>query len=415
MIEGLSTARLANLNEFLKTALIGQVISDPPIGGESPIWSATDKCRELCQIAHQTYTFHATPLFFIPVASTVPNAYAINLNGFDAIVLTDRLIKAIDGFTLYLTRYLELMLDKPAPVGQVRRFGAFSVLSPLPGSTRSKMNALYWIIRDGVLAFLVGHELGHLASGHIPVLIHHRDLVKNSAGAAWDEAGAADAMDAGTKDARASEVLVAHEIDADIQGMHFLARHWCNVVADVAVSTEQQMVSSAVLATTPLRYMMSIICIGIAFMLLGLEPFNANWKQRKSHPSGATRILTAMISMSNFFPDADGRALMTCQAAEALTFVHAAWGQALLQHKPSAENPDHPTYTPRDAAVYAGLSTMSADARHAFLFNATGIDGMVQASGEMETFLQHMSQTYGTESSRRVQSRRTRPEQMVIW
>lgn len=412
-IDGMSAARISAMKKFFKSKKkYGSPIMDIEIGASSPIWSATEFSQDLCRIAHKTYSFHHTPLYFVPLRNDVRNAYAFHIEGFDVISITDTLIKSIDDFTFFFARYIENILNKIQPGGGSSR-SSFGVLLSLEGDLRKNIDIFGGMLRDGVLAFLIGHELGHLAGGHLGVFGKYNtaaNFAENTSYSEWDEALANVNINEQGELALSSRILVSHEVDADLQGMNFLAQHWCDILKNNELSLEEKSVYSALLYTTPLRYIMSLTCIGIAFLLLGVKSFEYPWQDQASHPLEATRLLIAMKSLSNFFPDSNGPELIKAQAFESFTFVHAAWGQALIQNKPVTNQ-----FTGRDVAIFNLLRTKSKEQRHKFLFGSTGLTSMFKAIGEMDPFLEELSNIYASEEGLRMPGRRTRAEKMVRW
>ena len=412
-ISGLSPARSDKLKSWLSRNQYGTSIDGHSESDFGSIWAATEICRQLSEVGHGLYTKQAIPLFFVPIEGQERNAYAYYVQdaNFDVVSITRALLNSVDEFTFFLGRYL--MLSPERKVG-----GSLNFLYKTEGDLKVKVDILGTLIRDGVLAFLIGHELGHLMAGHLAV-VHELRNQANFVGAdessVWDEALMASMAKELMHDLEKSSILNALEVDADIQGMDFLARHWRAVFDDNNLSPDQTAIYSDALKTTERRYFISLTCIGIAFLLLGFKPFDGSWMAQPTHPLGATRLLIALKALPSFFHAANGLELIRAEAVESIVLVHSAWAQKLLSDEKTGVSSDASSATKRDADILKVVKSKPSEKKHNYMLSASGVLGAIHASEQMGEYLTQLSESLASTEALRSYAMRTRVEKLKQW
>jgi hypothetical protein len=394
---------------------IGEEYAESPIevhvgNSLASLEQESELARRMCRLAARRYA-KPRPLYFLPVQSKISNARALWLDGFDAVTVTAPLIREIQAYAACAAEMARGSALHPK-TGQRSSFACVGVeLLQDPAAAE----VLTGILTQGMFAFLIGHEIGHLAAGHIGVIQAYRHPGKNSAsagelGATSDAAGEPD-----IGDPTVAMHLNAIEIDADVQACDFLLRHWQWVrdnARDSLEDPDQDKRLAADIVTNLLndkrsRFFISMVCMTSMIALLGFGEFDPERLLRKSHPLSAMRVITAMDTLASLyeFDSVSRQMLYRNEATEGICFVHAVLGRILVRAgKSDATN-----------KVAQHLISLKPAEQLPFLLQQTGIQGAIEALEKIALHTQDLAAAFNSTHRLRVAHRRFANDDIVRW
>ncbi|AJK45826.1 hypothetical protein BGL_1c13040 [Burkholderia plantarii] len=261
------------------------------------------------------------------------NAYAIWLANCDIVMITAGLLREIEIMSSVASRMAMSGINHSNSTFS-RTLGKIKIDT---GTHSAVDQALAGLIAQGVFSFIVGHEIGHLAAGHLGI-IHKYPVISAKTPTSGSAIAEISAVALTQEKGRVERNSM--EIDADIQGCHVLMHHWDLVLANVLADTDQHPekrlaveVFAGLLADTDAKIFLSISCLGMAIALLGFGDFDEKRLLGKSHPLQAMRFLVGMrtiIELSDHHEEAH-LAMIRTAGAEAMAYLHAVLGSLILK------------------------------------------------------------------------------------
>ncbi|PJC96467.1 hypothetical protein GQ37_022640 [Janthinobacterium sp. BJB1] len=364
------------------------------------------------EVLTERFTDHVRPggwpVRFVVIESRISNAYAYWMSSFEAICMTTSLAREIDSLCDDVASYL---------VGHHHERSGFAYIHDVGLSDEVKRASLKGLLIQGVMAFFVGHEAGHLLAGHKPVII-----AAASAATAGDEdseelefvsddfftEASSTAAVAGLHSLR----LNAHEIDADVQGFALTAAFWLDLHevtrSDFKLSAETELVLAA--SSSPDRLLLlASTGAAIAMSLMGFAQLSGNWERQATHPLTAVRCVVGLAVLANRLAAQQQQKLtlqLQPECIEALSMVHSRLGSILLR-------------AARSDGKYTDVARLLEDApsnrRLGLMFEATGVAQAISKSDEVVRFLAEMSAEFNASASQRSTAIRVPMENLVEW
>lgn len=370
--------------------------------------------RNMCCRA-RTHYLSTRPLYFIPLAHHEQNAYAIWLQNADFIAITTPLIEQIKTFSAYAAKYgVNRALPNSTPTSQR---SSFSALHDYVVSNKvTTIDAVSGLLIQGAYAFLIGHEVGHLASGHPGVFNEYAAASQRSS---INETVAASG-ESYADTAQKQVIFNSMEVDADIQGVKFLLSHWDHVLGNTTRSecnsSEEERFTAQIFRTLlnppQTRMFISVASITIAIALLGFGKFNEKQLMQKTHPLSAMRVLLAMRAITDLCQsdeqDKSGaikNELIADECKEALFFIHAAMGQMLLQAHSLGEKTD----------FAKSIAQTPPENRLKFMLDQTGMFAAIGSIESISNHIQVLSNTFNSTAALRVPHQRWASKDLLRW
>lgn len=407
---GISDVHLVVLTDWLRDNYKEAPIETSETAYLVSLEAETTLARRMCKLAAARYE-KKRPLYFLPVQSKISMARALWLGDFDAVIVTAPLIREIQALA---TKAASMACDSALRPGTGCR-SRFSRIGTERLQQPSASNVLQGLLTQGMFAFLIGHEIGHLAGGHLGVIQAYRHPRKAEAptgaiGAIDDAAGEPD-----VGDPKVAVHLNAIEVDADVQACDFLERHWtwvCNNAKKSLLEADPDKRLAAEIFTVLLdspesRFFISMVCMTSMIALLGLGDFDPTRLLRKTHPVSATRVITAMRTLTCMCSlDPVARLdLYRNESAEAISFVHCVLGSILIQaRKYDQSNP-----------VAQQLALVAPAERLAFLLAQTGIQGAIESMEDIRLHTQTLAAAFNKTLRIRIPHRRFAHDELVRW
>ncbi|MFM0736950.1 hypothetical protein PQQ51_06860 [Paraburkholderia xenovorans] len=236
--------------------------------------------RAQCESASRYLRNPKRELLFAIAQNDTPNAWAISCGEFDAVLITS-------GFWLKLRKRAAWLVEamRVRAIKQALPKDSFqaSFLNDFANGLQGRLRQLHMILVQTATNYILGHEFGHLASGHL--------VFATASESAVDKHGF-HAIDSAAEGLSKSSMHQAMELDADVQGMAWAK----NMIATARPSDESEGVqgTGALLRwiqADPLRVnFVSLTGALLAFGTLGAKGFSigALYKER-SHPPTSLR------------------------------------------------------------------------------------------------------------------------------
>lgn len=366
--------------------------------------------RRMCALAAGRYE-EQRPLYFLPVSSKARTARALWLDGFDAVTITAPLIREIQALAGSAAKLIcaSAMRTETASLSSFSRAGLERLQHPFAS------DALHGMLTQGMLAFLVGHEIGHLAAGHLGVIQTYRHPSKKSTTASATGAMSDTAGEPDIGDPKVAAHLNAIEIDADVQACDFLLRHWEWVGSNAKKSLDDAdpnkrlaaEIFTSLLDGKQARVFISLVCMTSMIALLGLGAFTPDRLLRKTHPLSAMRVIISMRTLISLYEveQTSQLQLYRSEGAEAISFVHCVLGTILLQASELDESNQ----------VAQQLAAIQSADRLDFLLAHTGIGGAINAMEEIGLHVKTLNQTFEQTLRIRIPHRRFAHKEIVRW
>lgn len=346
---------------------------------------------------------------FLLLDSNVSNAYAYWMTSFEAICLTTTLAREIDTLCDVVAK---------AIVTDSRRGGGFSFLHELDLEPTEKWAMLKGVLIQGAMAVFVGHEAGHLAAGHKPIMTSGASTPENEDTNAQDsllyvdEVITASALGKGAQ-STGSVRLNAHEVDADVQGFGLTARYWQKQrrrVLDATNLPPEATVLKAACALPERLLLVASTGAAVAISLMGYKTFADDWNEQETHPLTAVRCVVGLSALAKLLTgggSAESTLMLPSECVEALSVVHSQLGAMLLL---AAEV----------AGMHTDLSrrlkdTKDAKQRLLLMFNATGVAQAITRSNDVVRYIAQLSAELAAGASVREQAIRALPDRLVEW
>lgn len=333
---GMNQAQSSQFAQWLASSDMGTAIDTNSNGQLGPLELGSELGRRLCATAHRDYLPNL-PLFFVPIDHPKSNAYACWLGSFDVVAITARLMREVETLSLRTASYILAVGQKGTDETQRSSFAQLFAQAPF---SEKHLDGLAGLLSQGILAFLVGHEVGHLVAGHRGTFEKYQ-WSKSAVGM-----GCINEANQAPRDEYIAKVLNAHEIDADIQGLQFLLEHWSlvchNSKRSDGISIDQEVAAKifhTLLANNLDRVFMSVLVVSMALALLGFQDYQKGSLLRPTHPLTAVRMLAAakllplMLGTQSTYTE-----LIQRQCVEAISVVHSVLGSILLDSLALGEN-----------------------------------------------------------------------------
>lgn len=407
----LSSSQIKSLQQSLDMNARGKVV-DVPLG------TAYDDILETVARVGEEMTKEFTgPSSFKPggwrvrfllLESGTSNAYAYWMTSFEAICLTTTLAREIDTLCDVVAKSI---------VRDSRKGGGFAFLQELDIPPRDKWAMLKGVLMQGAMAVYVGHEAGHLAAGHKPVMTSGASAteaadpqadcllyVDDFVSASHDEEGAPT-----TRSLR----LNAHEVDADVQGFGLTARYWQRRRDHVLTAKKlppDATVLRAACAQPERLLLVASTGAAIAIALMGFKTFSHDWNKQRTHPLTAVRCVVGLGALANLLAGDVGpesTLLLRPECMEALSVVHARLGTLLLTV--AKYDGKHSDLTRRLEV------TRDPNQRLLLMFNATGVAQALTQSNDVVRYIAQLCKEFGACAPMREPAIRAVPNGLVEW
>ncbi|MBV7536223.1 M48 family metalloprotease [Duganella sp. sic0402] len=350
------------------------------------------------------------PVHFVLLDSKISNAYAYWMASFEVICMTTTLAREIDELCDDVARYL---------VNHAGNVSGFSYLRDIELTIEVKSASLKGLLVQGVMAFFVGHEAGHLLAGHKPVVL------AAAAGAGGDLQGEKDPEFEFFVDDFIAEVasknegagvhslrLNAHEIDADVQGFSLTARFWLELqeVTQSGVKWPAEAALLPAVSSKPDRLLLlASTGAAIAMSLMGFKQFKGDWNKQETHPLTAVRCVVGLAVLANRLADRPQERLtlqLQGECIEALSLVHSRLASILLMAaKADGEY----------SQVAQMLKDKPEDQQLGVMFHATGVAQAVALSNDVVKFLAELLREFKACAPERAKAIRVPQEMLVEW
>jgi Peptidase family M48 len=347
-------------------------------------------------------------LHFVPVRSNTANAYAIWQSSFQAVCITTQLINELDVLSDQVTRYL---------LSQSNNESRFSFLKHQPFTLEKSCQILKKLLLRGAVAFVVAHEVGHIIAGHQGAL-SSIPCAKQSESEEVATVLDAFALKNSDEPLNSDSLLTnAHELDADIQGIHLTAAMWKQLQAAFLKSDpnsdDRVLINHAVENDEKLLLIASAGAM-IALALFGFQSFSNDWKQRPSHPLTAVRCFAVLSLLSDLIlrPSEEKSGLLGVNlnlhpvCAEALFAIHGALGRIVLKAYTSGG---------LDTDVARQLHETPSSSRLSFMLQVTGIQSVVENINEVKALFHQLGAELKKHETKRNPFVRVSNESLIQW
>jgi hypothetical protein len=358
--------------------------------------------QQMCASARQRYKPALTqPLHFLPLASADLNARVAWIDGCDVVMVCTGMFDA-------LKRLARLEAAKAYNIANKREMRSIfgGLFEQVKSGERAHL-ALKRMFLRGAMAFLVGHEIGHLVAGHQGVFGKFTAFGPGASAneGAIDEIGCASMADAATGPARLA--VNSLEIDADVQGCKLLETTWLAAHPNDEV---ERAVLHYMLESVERRLFISATSISAVFFLLGFNGFDKAAILQKSHPLTSARLVIALQCVSQLYrvDFAQQRASGSSPTNEGLMFINGCFGSLLLDAYAARTDDKQP-------GIAAEFSALPQVERHERLLRHTGVYGAMHNILAINEQLALLRAAYDSYENNRRPRRRWMPQDLVNW
>lgn len=349
------------------------------------------------------------PVHFVMLGSGKSNAYAYWMNSFEAICMTTTLAQEIAGLCGDVAEYLVRLHGGS---------GGFAYLQDVAMPPDVKHAALTALLIRGVMAFFIGHEVGHVWAGHKPIMVRttaataEPDGDRQEAAECFGDAVIAEAA-AGEEGAGGDALrLNAHELDADVQGMVLTAAFWRQLRDQAQAGggrPEDAALRAAAMASHDRLLLLASSALAIAMSLMSFKQFSGAWLQ-PTHPLTAVRCLVGLRVLANALAETTEQYLtleLPGPSVEALTMVHMRLASLVL----------------KAGKVDGQYSDLALQLKHApgsddqvqLMYRATGVSQAVERSNDVVAFLAQLGAEFNACAPLRARALHGTGDALVQW
>jgi hypothetical protein len=405
---GLGLNQIAALERTLNTRKYGRLI-DTKKGSSYGKYEAVARVgEELTGFFTQHFSKKGSRVHFTLLGSKIANAYAIWQQSFETISLTSRMAMEVEALAGYVAKYLAERSSNDS---------GFSYVHDIPLESAEREAALKSLLLQGAVAFLIGHEAGHLAAGHKPILLGtamataQRKRRRTARGVVLDRVVMAKAVAGPAQQVKNSLRLNAHEVDADVQGIALTAAYWLSIRGELQTSTSPPVDAALMLeaCAQPERLLLlASTGAAIALSMFGYKAFEADWSNQCTHPLTAVRCVVALGALGKLMiGHASNSALELCQeCTEALMIVHQRLASLYLE----AADADG-----QSSPVEQMLRAAAVDERMQLILRVTGIAQAVENSSALAGYLSELSAEFDSCGETRRPYIRVSEDSLLRW
>ncbi len=405
---GLNASQVKALQNSLNLFKRGTVI-DVPVGST---YGDLENLGKVGEDLTQRFTRHflqgSWRVHFMLLDSDKSNAYAYWMNSFEAVCVTSTMAREIDALCGDVARYL---IQHPG------KGSGFAYIHDVPLSLEVREASLKGLLMQGAMAFLVGHEAGHLAAGHKPVLL----AKANAAGAVAEHSEESDVVvdqfvaTAKTEDDRAGKHslrLNAHEVDADVQGFALTAVYWLTVRNEVCSEADLPHDAALILAACSMPERLLLLAstgAAITLSLMGFKEFKDDWNSQSTHPLTSVRCVVGLGALGKMLGDDGAQHLpleLRRECWEALSLVHSRLGSLIL---------DAARYDGNYSAFARQLENTPREDKLNMMFRGTGVAQAVEKSNEVVSYLAALSAEFNACAPQRANALRVPLTSLIQW
>lgn len=399
---GLSPSQLAVLQSTLTNEKRGKIVHVSIGRSYGKMESVPGIAEWLTELYASRFAKTTRLVSFVFVGSKKSNAYVYWYSSFDVVCITSAMAKELD----HLAGELAWRL-----VQNVRKGGGFSFLDESPLTSSERRAAVKSLLLQGAVAFVVGHEFGHLAGGYDGVAAQGAQAAslrrkrKRQEGVLLDQfLSGASAMSSGEAGALRSQ---AHELDADVQGMALAWVSWEALRCELddpafLANPRKQLLREA--CSTPER-MLLLACTGAA---IALSLFGYRQPEGDGYPLTAVRCIVGLGVLNKMFMDnREGSPLeLSPESTEALILVHQLLGDYVLRAAQTSPEP-WPLAETLEATAVADRANV--------MLRATGIVPALEKPELLRSYLSSLADAFNECAALRAPKARMEQERLVRW
>ncbi|TAK93503.1 MAG: hypothetical protein EPO09_12425 [Aquabacterium sp.] len=405
---GLNSNQIKALQDLLDVDRRGKVVDAPGDGTYDDMNPLAKVGEDLTERFTQGFEVGSFRVHFLLLDSEKSNAYAYWMKSFEAVCMTTTMAREIDALCGDLANHL---------VQHPGESGGFAYIHEVPISSNLREASLKSLLVQGAMAFLVGHEVGHLAAGHKPLFLKKTSVAgamaenRKVTDVAVDQfvaTAATDYCDEGGHSLRFN----AHEVDADVQGVAFAAAHWLAIQSEVSTSAhlpDSADLIRAACANPSRLLLLASTGMAVSFSLMGFKQWGNDWNSQPTHPLTAVRCVVGLGVLDNLLDDnvPQGSPLeLGPDCLEGLSLVHSRLGSILLD-------------AARSDGQYSEFARKLEDTlendRLNLMFHGTGVAQAVQKSSEVASYLADLSAEFNACAQQRALALRVPLASLVPW